>query len=285
MSAVVLIAAQPTRGASAGRAALFALERLGHAVWFVPTTLTARPSASAAPRFSVPDDAVAHLLADLTGAARQHDVAAILTGGFATPGQVAAAASAIQALKAERPDLVYLCDIAPDDEATAAVARDLMPLADIVTLPLAALAGLTATAVPDSTAATLAAARRLLRPTVLVTAAPALMRAAAATLLVESDSALQAEHPRIANAPEGGDALFAALFLAQRLAGRGNAKALERAAAATFDMTARAARGGFDTLPLGAEHDVLATSLASVTIRQIGAAARPARAPKPVALG
>lgn len=296
---VLAINSQVARGSIGGRAGLFALERLGHSVWFVPTVILPwHPGHGRASRVAIADADVAALLADLTATEKRRDLAAVLTGYFATPAQVAAAAHAIARLKAENPALIYLCDpvmgdIRPDGggglyiaaETADAIASALLPLADIVTPNLFELARLAGTPLPTSTAEALAAARVLARPTVVVTSAPALMRDAAATLLVEGETAMQAEHPRFPAAPHGTGDLFAALFLAQRLAGRPSGKALERAAAATFDMAARAVRAGLDELPLGAEHDILATSLASVTLRQIGAPVRPVRPPKPVALG
>lgn len=297
--AVLSLNSQVARGAVGGRAGLFALERLGHPVWFVPTVLLPwHPGHGPGARLAIADDDFARLLGDLATSDKRRDLAAVATGYFATPSQVRAAAAAVRALKAEAPDLVYLCDPVMGDvraggsaglyiaaETAAAIAAELLPLADIVTPNLFELGHLTGTPLADSTAAALAAARQLRRPTVVVTSAPALMRDAAATLLVEGDVAVQAEHPHIAGAPHGTGDLFAALFLHGRLAGRPSAKALERATAATFDMAARAARAGADELPLGAEHDILATSLASVTLRQIGTPARPVRPPKPAALG
>lgn len=297
MSAVLLVNSQVARGAVGGRAGLFALERLGHAVWFAPTVLLPwHPGHGKATRFAIPDDAFAALLADLTGTPKRAEIAAVATGYFATPAQVTATARAIATLKAERPDILYLCDPVMGDvradgtaglyipEATAeAIKAELLPLADILTPNLFELSYLAGVALPDTTSATVEAARALQRPTVVVTSAPALMRSAAGTLLVEGATTLQAEHPLIAGAPHGTGDLIAALFLAQRLAGAASPKALERAAAATFDMAARAGRAGLDELPLGPEHDTLASSLASVTLRQIGTQARPVRV-KPSAL-
>ena len=296
MSAVLLISSQVARGAVGGRAGLFALQRLGHDVWFVPTVLLPwHPGHGPASRFPLPAETFAALLADLAATPQRRALAAIATGYFATPEQVAAAAGTIAALKAERPELLYLCDPVMGDvradgsgglyvpaATAAAIAAELVPLADIVTPNRFELAQLAGCPLPEATAPALAAARSLGRPTIVVTSAPALMRDAAAALLVEGDTAVQAEHPLIAAAPHGTGDLFAALFLAGRLAGHGSVKALERAAAATFDMASRAGRAKLDELPLGAEHDILATSLAAVTLRRIGT---PTRAPKPATLG
>jgi pyridoxine kinase len=298
MSAVVLVNSLVARGAVGGRAGLFALTRRGHDVWFVPTVLLPwHPGHGRASRAAVADADCAALLGDLAASPRLGEVAAVITGYFVSPAQVEAAARFVAAAKAARPDLLYLCDpvmgdVRPDGagglyvpEATAAaIAGHLLPLADVMTPNLFELGYLSGRPLATTPAEAIAAARALGRPTVVVTSAPALMRDAAATLLVEADDATAAEHPRLAGAPNGTGDLLAALFVAERLAGNGNARALERAAAATFDMAARAVRAGRDELPLAAEHDILATSLASVTMRRIGDA-RPVRPPprRPVA--
>ncbi|MBP0575928.1 hypothetical protein J8J27_34930, partial [Mycobacterium tuberculosis] len=52
----------------------------------------------------------AALADDLAAAPWRDELAAVLTGYFAGPDQVAAAARLVRSLKAARPDLLFLCD-------------------------------------------------------------------------------------------------------------------------------------------------------------------------------
>lgn len=300
--AVIVVSSLVARGSVGGRGAVFALQRLGFPVWFVPTvTLPWHPGHGRATRVVAPDEAFAALVDDLAGSPKLGEVGAVLTGYFGAPGQVEAAARLIAAVRAARPAALHLCDpvigdVRPDGsgglyvpEATAAAIRDrLVPGADILT-PNRFEAGWLAGLPTGSTAEAIAAARALGRPTVLVTSAPAMMARAFANLLVTARGAVQAEHPLVEGAPNGTGDLLAALFLARILDGAGPEKALERAAATVFDMVARSVRAGADELLLAAEQDVLAHSMATVSVRTLAEPGRPRgegprRAPKPGAL-
>jgi pyridoxine kinase len=210
----------------------------------------------------------------------------VLTGYFASPAQVEAAAGLVAAVKAARPDAVHLCDpvmgdlradgsgglYVPETVAAAIHAR-LMPQADIATPNAFELGWLTGRPVA-TTAEIIAAAGALGPSTVVVTSAPALMARSAANLLVTARGAVQVEHPRLDGAPNGTGDLLAAAFLARVLDGAAPDKALERAAAVVFDLVARSVRAGADELVLAAAQDQLVHSMASVTVRAIGAAPR-----------
>ncbi|MDR3495502.1 MAG: pyridoxal kinase [Ancalomicrobiaceae bacterium] len=289
--AVIVISSLVTRGSVGGRGAVFALERLGFPVWFVPTVwLPWHPGHGRATRVVTPEAEFAALIDDLIGAKWLGEVGAVLTGYFGAPTQVAAAARLIAAVRAASPAATYLCDPVIGDrradgsgglyvpETTADAIRDrLIGSCDIATPNGFELGWLTGRDVASSGEA-IKAARALGPATTIVTSAPAMMTNAAATLLVTAEDALQAEHPLVGSAPHGTGDLFAALFLAHRLDGAPAAKALERATASVFDMIARSVRTGSDELLVAAEQDVLEHSMAQVTLRHISAPRRP---PKP----
>lgn len=291
--AVIVLNSQVARGSVGGRAMVFALERLEHRVWFVPTVLLPwHPGHGRASRIATDPAAFAVFLDDLAGARWLDEVGAIATGYFADAAQVEAAARLVEAVKARRPETLFLCDPVMGDvradgtgglyipEATAAAIRNrLVPLADIVTPNLFELSYLTSSPLPQSSTDAVAAARRLPVSTVVVTSAPAMMARAIGTLLVEGDTVIQAEHPLIEGAPNGTGDLLSSLFLAARLAGRNSEQSLQRAVASVFGMAARAARKGADELPLSAEQDVLVHSLLAVSTRRI--ASTQARRPPP----
>jgi pyridoxine kinase len=288
--AVLVVTSLVTRGSVGGRGAVFALERLGFPVWFVPTILLPwHPGQGRGTRIVTPAADFEAFIDDLIASPRLAEIGAVLTGYFASPEAVAATARLVAAVKAQNPKALVLCDPVLGDmradgtgglyiaEATALGLRDqLVPLADIVTpnrFELGWLTGLPVT----TTAEAIAAARALGDKTVVVTSAPSHMDKAIATLLVERTQATQAENPLIPQAPNGTGDLFAALFLAETLAGRSLMQALERAAAAVFDMVARSVRRGANELAIADEQSVLEHSLASVTMRTIGEVRRPVK--------
>jgi pyridoxine kinase len=274
MTAVLVISSFVVRGGVGLRAA-FALERLGHRVWSVPTViLPHHPGHGRGTRIVTADFAA--LLADLEKARWLPEIGAVISGYLGEAAQAGPIASLVGAVKAANPDAFYVCDPVCGDggglyvpEATAAAIRDtLIPIADVATPNCTELAFLTGRTV-DEPAAMVAAARALGPATVLVTSAPALMRNSVATALVTADSAFVAEHPVIAGSPNGPGDLFAALYTARRLEGLAPEATLSGAAAGTFEMLARSVRAGADELLLAAEQDVLVRPAATVAVRRL----------------
>jgi len=288
--AVLVVTSLVTRGSVGCRGAVLALERLGFPVWYVPTILLPwHPGQGRGTRIVTPPHEFAGLIDDLIASPKLGEIGAVLTGYFGSPEAVAATSRLVAAVKAQNPAALYLCDPVMGDvradgsgglyipEPTAGAIRTLLvPQADIITPNRFELGWLSGMSV-DTTADAIAAARSLSPPTTLVTSAPAMMANAIATLLVEATSAVQAEHPLVAAAPNGTGDLFAALYLAAVLSGAPSVKALERASGGVFDMVARSVRAGSDELTLAAEQAVLDQSLAQVTLRTIGELRKPVK--------
>src|SRR5690606_36311181 len=121
----------------------------------------------------------------------------------------------------------------------------------------------------DDSASATAAARALAPRTVVVTSAPAMMAGSIAMLLVAGPETVMAEHRMVARPPNGPGDLFAALFLAHRMSGLGNEKALQRATASVFEVIARAARRGRDELMLETDASCLTHPMAMVQTRRL----------------
>lgn len=288
--AVVVITSLVARGSVGGRAAVFALERMGFPVWFLPTVvLPWHPGHGRASRIVPGAAEFAALAADLGTAPWLGEVGAVLTGYFGGPEQVEAAAGLVAAVKAASPAALYLCDPVIGDvradgtgglyvpEPTAAAIRDrLLPLADLAT-PNRFEAGWLSGLPTGSTAEAIAAARALGRPMTVVTSAPAMMARSVANLLVTGKAVVQAEHPLVPGAPNGTGDLLAASLLARLIDGAAAETALERASATVFDMVARSVRAGADELMLAAEQDVLVHSMATVSMRTVAEPKTPAR--------
>lgn len=272
--AILVISSRVVRGSVGGRGAEFALERLGFPIWSVQTvTLPWHPGHGRAGRI-VPDEAAfSTLMDDLARAPWLEEIGGILTGYVGAPSQGAAIARLIDAVRARRPDVLYLCDPVMGDhgtlyvpEATAAAIRDhLAPRADVLTPNLTELAFLAGTPL-DSPEAILAAARGLSARRVAITSATT-QESETETLLVTPGSVLTARHPLVQDrVPKGTGDLFAGLLLGRLLAGLDDAEALRLTTASIVDALQAAQAAGTDELPLAAIQHRLVEPAAAVTV-------------------
>jgi pyridoxal kinase len=282
-STVLVVSSQVARGAIGARASGFALERLGHTVWLVPTVwLPWHPGHGVVGRIAPDPTQFTEALAEIAESPRAAEIETVLTGYFADAAQVEATARLVERLRLVTPGLRLVVDPVLGDgdavgrgrlyvgEAIARAVRDrLLPLADVATPNRFELSWLAGTPV-GSTAEAVVAARRLPAPVVVVTSAPALMTRSIGTLLVSADAAVQFEHPLIPSAAHGTGDLFAGLLVARLAAGLTTEAAVAKATASVFQMVARTARAGADELILAAEQDVLVHPMAEVSARRIG---------------
>nr|MEC9417167.1 pyridoxal kinase [Pseudomonadota bacterium] len=278
---VLVITSQVVRGGISGRGLTFALERIGHDVWFLPTILLPwHPGQGKGTRIVAPAADFTAIVEDLAASAKLAEVGAVISGYLGNPEQAAAIASLVKAVKTHTPDAPYLCDPVMGDQhdgsgnlyvptATAEAIRDqLVPLADVVTPNAFELGWLTGREI-DSEMQALAAARVLGNERVMVTSSPALRRNAIANLLAGPRGAVAAEHASIANPPHGTGDLIAGLFLANLLAGQNDEEALKRASASVFELVARSVRKGADELLFAEEQNSVVKAMALVTSRRV----------------
>jgi len=252
---VLLVNSLVARGSVGGRAALFALQRMGIPVTFLPTVLLPwHPGHGPGTRVAVDP----RLIGDVARALAPGEASGCLTGYFGNGEQVDAAIALVARLRATAPAAPVLCDPVVGDAGHFYVGADirervrsLAAVADMVTpnrFELAFLAGRDPAGLTDN-AALAAAARSLGRPEVVVTSAFA-GRGETANLLVTADHAVLATHRAFDRAPHGTGDLLAALYLGHRLDGDDPREALTRAAGATARLVELAA--GADELPLAA---------------------------------
>ncbi|GAB2186767.1 pyridoxal kinase [Roseibium sp. LAB1] len=278
---VLVITSQVVRGGISGRGLTFALERIGHDVWFLPTILLPwHPGQGKGKRIVAPAADFAAIVEDLASSPKLAEVGAVISGYLGDPDQAGPIASLIKAVKTHTPDAPYLCDPVMGDQhdgsgnlyvptATAEAIRDqLVPLADVVTPNAFELGWLTGHQI-DSEMQALAAARSLGNERVLVTSSPALRRNAIANLLAGPRGAVAAEHAAIANPPHGTGDLIAGLFLSNLLAGQNDEEALKRASASVFELVARSVRKGADELLFAEEQNSVVKAMALVTSRRV----------------
>ena len=274
---VIVISSHVVRGTVGNRAAVFALETLGHPVWALPTVILPwHPGHGKSTRVAIGADDFDAMVSDLLRAPWRGEVKAVLSGYLGSAAQARSVARLVAGLKAEDPDLLYMCDPVCGDEhglyiaeETAIAIRDLLvPLASIATpnrFELAWLAG----APLETSAAVMDAALSLGPARVLVTSSPPLMAGSTGNLLLSGRSALLAEHRLVPDPPNGTGDLLAAIFLSRLMEGLSEERALLTATASVFEIVARTARRGADELTLEQDASSISTPMAMVQVRRL----------------
>jgi pyridoxine kinase len=200
----------------------------------------------------------------LEGVAAHGDFArldGVITGYFASPAQVRAAALAIDAAKAARspgrPGALVVVDPTIGDtakglyvpaETAAAIVAELLPRADLIAPNAWELGHIAGEAVDDAAAAR-RAAFRLGKP-VLVSSVP--HPDGIGVVYADAHQAWLAVHARAGRAPNGTGDLLTALFAAARLVGEAPVEALARAAGRVAAAVFAAEAAGADDLAVAA---------------------------------
>ncbi|HTT84239.1 MAG TPA: pyridoxal kinase [Rhizomicrobium sp.] len=257
-------------------AARFALQRLGHEVWALPTVLLS--SHAGYPRVAgetIGADRLRRLIEGLAANGWLNQCDAILSGYLGHAGQTEVIADAVASVKRANPKALYCLDPVIGDDGRAyarpgvaeAMARMLLPRADIVTPNAFELVTLSGLPVRNGEEAR-AAALRLGRPLVAATSIPD-GSGRIGILAVTRGEGWFASAPHLAHVPHGAGDLFAALFLAAQLSGAHLRDALFRATASVHHILT--ASRDCDELRLIAEQDALITPPPSgeVSIAQI----------------
>jgi pyridoxine kinase len=274
---VIVISSHVVRGTVGNRAAVFALETLGHPVWALPTVILPwHPGHGKSTRVAISADDFDAMIADLMRAPWRGEVKAVLSGYLGSAAQVQAVARLVESLRADNPDLLYMCDPVCGDEnglyiaeETAVAIRDsLIPLASIATpnrFELAWLAG----APLDTNTAIIDAALSLGPARMLVTSSLPLMAGSTGNLYLSGRSALLAEHRLVPNPPNGTGDLLAAIFLSRLMENLPEERALMMATASVFEIVARTAKRGADELTLEQDASSISTPMAMVHMRRL----------------
>ena len=284
--AVIVISSHVARGSVGNRAAVFALETLGHPVWAVPTVILPwHPGHGPATRIVPEPEEFWAFMQDLQRAPWLGEVAGVVSGYLGDAGQAADVAALVGAAKAKNPDALYLCDpVMGDasglyvDPSVAEAMRDLlMPIADIATPNRYELEWMSGLELGDLQT-TIEVARAAGPERMLVTSAPAMIAGGVGNLLVSPYEVLLAEHRTIERPPNGLGDLTAAVFMARLLAGQTDAKALQSTTAAVYEILARTAKRGADELQLETDARSLSQPMAMVQFRDLTPSGRDKRA-------
>jgi pyridoxine kinase len=220
-------------------AARFVLQRLGIDVMAVPTVLFSNHPGHGGFRGRVmPAAEIGDLVAGLEERRFLTPLDAIASGYLGAADQTVEVRAAVLKAKAANPGAIYLLDPVFGDEGGAyarpgvaeAMAKHLLPLADIVTPNRFELSSLTSRLIDDPVSAA-SAARSLGRPLVLATSVPCGNGLIGTAAITQTEAWLIRTTRQDAHLSGTGDVL-AALFLGHRVLGRGVADALGLASAA-----------------------------------------------------
>jgi pyridoxine kinase len=255
-------------------AARFALQRLGHEVWALPTVLLSNhagyPNVAGE---SMPADLLRRLIGGLDANGQLPRCDAVLSGYLGHADQAAVVADAVRKMKAASPRTIYCLDPVFGDAGRAyakpgvaeAMARHLLPLADIVTPNAFELASLASVPIRNAGDAR-EAARRLGRPLVAATSVPD-GEGRIGTLAASPDEAWFASTPLLENPPHGSGDLLAALFLGRRLEQKSLQDALARTMASVFHILSESVKARSPEMLLIENQDALVEPPAVLELR------------------
>ena len=227
---IIVLSSHVAAGDVGGALQTAILAKLGIATAFVPTVLFGRHPGHGAPGGgATPDDLFAGMIEGLAATGAFGRAQAVIAGYFASPGQVARAARAIDAVNAASPAARILVDPVLGDEpgglyvpkaVAEAVAAELLPRADLLCPNLWELRWLAG----DETGEPLALAAAMRRPT-LVSSID--LGEEIGVLHADADKAWLAAHARLPVAPRGTGDRLTALFAAALVEGRARRGALQ----------------------------------------------------------
>lgn len=268
MATILSISSQVVYGAVGNSASAFAMERLGHEVWEVPTVLLAHhPGYGRYEGGPLDAELVAGLVRALDEKGWLKRCDAVVSGYLADAEQADAVADAVARVRAANPEALYLCDPIMGDEGASYVAPDveaaqaaLVRMADIITPNWFEFGKLTGETPADARSA-VPIARKLGPKIVAITSAPA-PTGRISSLAVEARKGYRAETPKHMpsngeGAPKGTGDLFAAIFLARLLTGVALPQALARAAASAAALVKSSVEAGRAELALARDQGMI----------------------------
>jgi len=262
---VLSIQSDVVRGHVGNGAARFALQRLGLDVWAVPTVvLSNHPGHRKFRGETVPAARIGALIDGLDEHGWLKRCDGVISGYLGAADQAPVIADAVRRVKAQNPNALYLCDPVFGDDGGAyaragvaeAIARDLLPLADIVTPNRFELSSLTSRKIENAEDA-VAAGRVLGNAEVVATSVP-FPGDRIGTVAMSPGGAWATAAARLENVPSGSGDLFAALYLAARLTSMQPVDALVRASSSVDCILRASAAELADELALVARQADLA---------------------------
>lgn len=236
MANILSISSQVVRGTVGNSAAAFAMQRLGHTVWQIPTVLYSNHPGHG--RFSgkaTTAEDIDALWQVIVAHGWQTQIDAVLTGYLPNRAVGERVAAIVGGLQTGNRALIYLCDPAIGDtpkglyvpEDAARVIREvLLPLADITTPNTFELSWLTGTKLATGPDDAFSAMKILSVSSVITTSIPSPSGGTICNALTDGTQNHLCSTYRMDAAPNGTGDFFAAVYLASYLNGRASAEAL-----------------------------------------------------------
>ncbi len=293
MARILSIQSQVIYGHVGNSAARFALERLGHEVLALPTTLLAHHPGHGRVKGMETEPAQMQVwIKELGSKGWLAKCDAVITGYMPDADQVEVAAKLIEHMKHANPELLYLCDpVFGDDKGghylpkavSASIKKHLLPLADLTTPNAFEAAHLSGQRIRERQTA-LKVASVLGPPNVFITSVPE-GNDELGTLSwqrpgdwnrpggLQKTGSWIVTTPRHKWAPHGTGDLFSALLLGHMLNQLPVPSALRRASAGVRDLITEAERLGADELPLIANQGSLLQPASEAKLTPLGAGA------------
>jgi pyridoxine kinase len=267
--AILSIQSQTVTGHVGNSAAVFALQRLGHEVWALPTVLLSHhPGHGGARGGALPGAILPDLVAGVASRGCFGRCEAVLSGYLGRGENAAVVSEAVTRAKAGTPGAVYLCDPVLGDDSRLYVdagivgaMHNLAAKADIIT-PNAFELGLLSGDEIESRGSALLAMRALQAkgPKIVVLTSFAGTDTAVGTLdmmAADGAAAWRLSVPELGQKFHGAGDLFAAVFLARWLACRDTGVALGAAGSAVHGVLANTFARQADELLLIASQNLL----------------------------
>ncbi|MEO0619117.1 MAG: pyridoxal kinase [Pseudomonadota bacterium] len=239
MSIIVSISSQVVRGSVGNSVTSFALQRLGHTVWQIPTVLFSNhPGLGDVAGRTMPVDEVRALWRGLADKGWATRIDAVLSGYIASADVAGLVAEIVDTVKMARPDATYLCDPAIGDEpmglyvpeaAAVAIRDSLLARANIATPNRFELSWLTRQAIAGNADEAQYALKALGVAQSIATSVPHEDGRQLANVLWSHEALRVAATDRQSKVPHGTGDLFAGLYLGFRLGGAGPSDALDAA--------------------------------------------------------
>ncbi|MEZ5773894.1 MAG: pyridoxal kinase [Hyphomicrobiaceae bacterium] len=274
MARILSISSEVARGHVGNTAARFALQRLGHEVWALPTViLSNHPGHAKVSGTRLAPEILAGMIEALAANGWLEGLDAVMTGYLPSAAHVAMVAEALE--RRLPAGLPYYCDpVIGDDpdglyveEAAAEAVRELLlPRATAIFPNRFELAWLTGRAA-GSAAEAVAAGRALGLPLVVATSIPTGPEHLA-NLAIGPESMLAAEVARVSPVPHGTGDLLSALMTGHLLSGETTERALGLAVAGVA-AAIRASRG-LDELALVASQAAWGRPRPATVTREAG---------------
>lgn len=274
---ILVISSHVVRGSVGNRAAVLALEAIGHEVWALPTVvLPWHPGHGKATKIVADDTAFDSLISDLEKAPWLNQLGAILTGYLGNASQAHSIARLIKKVQKNNPEVLYLCDpVIGDDhglyigeETARAIKNELLPLANITTPNRFEYEWLTGAKYTNNIDM-VKASNSLSCEKLIITSAYPMLANSIANLMITSKKVFLAEHRLIGNAPNGLGDLTSALILANKLAGFEDERNLSRTTASVFEILARTAKVAKSELAIESNIDSLRRPMAHISMRSL----------------